>query len=289
MKKIFSLSLSLVAALMLAMWSSQAGAITLGEYAPGQLVPFVVQGDNIDTVVGLTCKNTSGCTVYWTFFDVNSNHVTDSQFKISANGFYPFSWKKYSGVGLANTRGYLVFSSGSLATTSTTSDIAANAFLVDTTAKDAVFVPVLPLAGTDYAAGTDLTKMTSTSIISAVAATAPGKTLDVRYWIDPAYSATTTVEFWSVCDITGNQTVDIFDDQENRQSVNIPFANAELNTIDPSTIVGRPASFVDGFIRFVVPAPATCATGETNDMLVFSYVDSHLIGATQTMLAGEQN
>jgi hypothetical protein len=288
MKKIFSLSLSLVAALMLAMWSSQAGAITLGNYDPGQLVPVAVHnGANVDTLVGLTCDNSAGCSVYWTFFDVNSNHVTDGQFSMTANGYYPFSWKANSGVGLANTEGYLVFSSGSLTTTATRSDIAANAFLVDTTARDAIFVPVLPLVAGDYASGTDLTQMTPTSIVAAANATAPGKTLDVRYWIDPTYSATTAIKLWSVCNITGSQTLNIFDTNENRKSVNISFPNAELNTIDPSTIVGRPASFVDGFVRFVVPN-AVCTASEANYMLVFSYVDSSVIGAAQTMLAEQQ-
>ena len=59
--------------------------------------------------------------------------------------------------------------------------------------------------------------------------------------------------------------------------------------MDPSTIVGRPADYIDGFIRFTVP-DGTCdlAAGDVNDMFVFSYVDSDLIGAMQTLLAGEQ-
>ncbi|MGB9711929.1 MAG: hypothetical protein ACPL2F_02170, partial [Dissulfurimicrobium hydrothermale] len=71
--------------------------------------------------------------------------------------------------------------------------------------------------------------------------------------------------------------------------------------VDPSKLQGRPTSYVDGFIRFVIPSSAmqdvlpdgttaTCNTTtstRTNNMLVFSYVDSNVIGAAQTMLAGE--
>ncbi|MGC9022696.1 MAG: hypothetical protein ACP5J5_06235, partial [Dissulfurimicrobium sp.] len=168
MKKIFSLSLSLVAALMLAMWSSQAGAasttitnagITLGKYDKGALVPVVIHnGSNVNTVVGITLADsisekgnpTTGANMYtvcWAFFDVNSIHRTDGCFPMTANGTYAFNWNKEAGAGLANVEGYIAFAT--TATTATTAQITANAFMVDTTAHDAVFVPVLPLDNDD--------------------------------------------------------------------------------------------------------------------------------------------
>ena len=75
----------------------------------------------------------------------------------------------------------------------------------------------------------------------------------------------------------------MFDDAEHWKSLNFDLPNCQLNIMDPSILVGRPCGFIDGFIRFIVPDIAGCQ----NDMFVFSYVDSNLIGAMQTLLAGE--
>jgi hypothetical protein len=304
MKKIFSLSLSLVAALMLAMWSSQAGAITLGNYDTGALVPVVIHnGANVNTLIGITLASdgttytsTAPAQVCWAFYNVNSIHITDGCFPMTSNDMYAFSWMDQAGVGLANTEGYIAF-----ATTATGAKISANAFLVDSTAHDAIYVPVLPLDSGDMTGiGT-----TAFEVVSAVNGSTPGNKVDVRYWIDPAYQATTAVKLWSVCDVSYGQwnittspgatyPLIIYNTDEAKKSLNIYLKNAELNTIDPSTLQGRPTNFVDGFIRFAIPAPTgdvnpdgSAGTCGTNNMVIFSYVDSSLIGAAQTMLAGE--
>ncbi|MGC8735362.1 MAG: hypothetical protein ACP5SG_01040 [Dissulfurimicrobium sp.] len=313
MKKIFSLSLSLVAALMLAMWSSQAGAITLGTYEAGALVPLVIHnGSNVNTVVGITLADgtTAGNpqTVCWAFFNFNSMHITNRCFTMTSNDMYLFNWQNESGIGLANTEGYIAFT-----VTSTAAKISANAFMVDSTTRDAIYVPVLPLKTTDMInPGT-----TAFEVISAANGSAPGNRVDIRYWIDPAYQATTAIKIWSVGDMSKGQwnnpdnpagaiyPLVIYDNNENRKSVNFYAKNAELNTIDPSKLQGLPTNFIDGFVRFYLPTAADLCTdrndpctndvqyngtpGHTdkNNMLVFSYVDSNLIGAAQTMLAGE--
>lgn len=291
MKKITKWGIGLVMTLAVMFMAGQAGAVVLGLYETGQLVPKVYHdGANVDTVVGLSCVATGGCDVYWAFFDNNSTHITDGMIEMTKDDYYGFSWMAESGVGLENVDGYLVFTSGDNATAPTgTADIFANAFMVDTAGKDAVLVPVLPIPVADYAAGTDLTSMDATSIVSLSAGTAPGDVLDIRYWIDTAYSATTDIVLWSVCDASGTYNINIYNDEEGRKSVNFELPNEELNIVDPSTIVGRPADYIDGFIRFTVP-DGTCdlAAGDVNDMFVFSYVDSDTIGAMQTLLAGEQ-
>ena len=172
--------------------------------------------------------------------------------------------------------------------------------MVDRVDSDAVFIPVLPLIVQDYAANCPFTwsleNMAANTIISATAGSPPFTVLDVRYWIDPAFSAETAVVLWSVCNVRGNYTVNIYNDEEDRKSVNFPLQNEELNTMDPATLIGRPADFIDGFIRINVPPmvgflPPRCdiLTGEVNWMFVFSYVDSDLIGAMQTLLAGDMN
>jgi hypothetical protein len=339
MKKITKWGLGLVMTLAMMFMASQASAAQLGLYQPGQLVPKVIHnGANVDTVVGLTCRDAdllgNGCDVYWTFFDVDSNHITDGMFHMTDDEYSGFSWMAESGAGLEDVDGYLVFTSGVITAPPVTHqpcatlnpDIFVNAFAIDTAGNDAVFLPVLPLSTTwpptpgttgDYdpalvddgtggpgpvCAGS-LRTMTDTSIVSLFAGTAPGNVLDVRYWVDPAYSATTSIVLWSVCDVSPPAvggipyTVNIFNDAENQKSVNIEIPNEEVNVVDPALIVGKPADFIDGFIRFTVPTGAhpnvICAPvalpypGEVNDMFVFSYINSDLIGAMQTLLAGE--
>jgi hypothetical protein len=288
-KKITKWGAGLVVAIAMMFMAGQASAVVLGDYGTGQLVPRVYHdGANVDTVVGISCVATGGCDVYWAFFDNNSTHITDGMIEMTKDDYYGFSWMAESGVGLEDVDGYLVFTSGDNATAPTgTRDIFANAFLVDTAGNDAVLVPVLPLVAGDYKAATDLMAMDETSIESLANGVAPAAVLDIRYWIDPAYSATTDIVLWSVCDVSGTYNINMYNDEEGRKSVNFTLENEELNLVDPATIVGRPADYIDGFLRFVVPAGA-CVALEVNDMFVFSYVDSDLIGAMQTLLAGEQ-
>ena len=294
MKKITKWGIGLVMAIAMIFMAGQASAVNLGLYETGQLVPKVYHdGANVDTVVGLQCTLAGGCDVYWAFFDVDSGHVTDGMIPMTENEYHGFSWMAESGAGLDGVDGYLVFTSGNPAAGPTgTLDIFANAFMVDVAGKDAVLVPVLPLNAADYAIPTDLTAMTATSIITLTSGSVPGAVLDIHYWIDPLYNATTTIMFWSVCDVSPGSpyNVNIYDDTEDRKSVNVDLPNAELNMVDPAVIVGMPANFIDGFLRFPVPAGpgAVCVAPEVaNDMFVFSYVDSDLLGAMQTLLAGE--
>jgi hypothetical protein len=312
MKKIFSLSLSLVAALMLAMWSSQAGAITLGQYDTGALVPVVVgNNSNADTVVGITTTGGQGW-VCWAFFDQNSNHVADSCFPMTNNDYYAFSWnqelKKTGAVVAPGTMGYLVFAlsnqtgstfpttAGLVGTGSpaTTGSIAANAFQVDTSAHDAVYIPVIPLSEKygDFVGGVDLRHMDGYSVQTLTNGITPGATVDVPYWIDPAYNATTAIMIWSVCDMRNvgpnGQTILVFNEDEVSTSVQVSFPKAELNLIDPKTFTTWPG----GFIRLALPSTnTTCDTtnhpNEANWTIVFSYIDSSLISAAQTEIASE--
>ena len=57
--------------------------------------------------------------------------------------------------------------------------------------------------------------------------------------------------------------------------------------MDPSILIGMPTDFIDGFIRYTVPAGVCVAPELLNWMFVFSYVDSDVIGAMQTLLAGD--
>jgi len=278
MKKLVGF-LSVIGMLMLAV---QVQAVQLGLYEKGALVPSVYHnGADVDTVVGILCEfnctdhsPTASGTVYWTFFAANSTHVTDGKFTCTDDDLYGFSWMGNSGRGLDNKDGYLVFVADPNNTNMT---ISANAFLVDTTKKDAIFVPVVPLSINDFQANFDPRAMTPNTLYQLTYGIQGGTTVDMRYWIDPTYNAATTVVVWLV-DPVGAQTVLVYNDAEDSKSVNINMPY-ELNKIIPCNIVGMPQNYVDGFIQWTFP--------DTIDGFAYSYISSTLFGAQQTLLAAE--
>ena len=290
MKKITGL----FAILALMLMAVQVQAIELGVYERGVLVPSVYHdGASIDTVVGLICQDTTqGCTghnvdtktnktqIYWTFFDVDSQHVTDGVLPCTDDDLVPFSWKANSGRNLDKVSGYLVF-----ATASENFKISANAFLVDTAKKDAIFVPVIPLANSDINSGFTRTNMEVTNLSYGTRA---GNTLDARYWMDPTYNAGTTIVVWLVDPYVNSKkqpipiTVLAYNDNEMAKSVTITLPH-ELNKIIPCNIPGLPNDYIDGFIQLTLPtSPTDVVAG-----VAYSYISSTLFGAQQTLLAAE--
>jgi len=69
----------------------------------------------------------------------------------------------------------------------------------------------------------------------------------------------------------------MYNDQQDRKSVNFNLKHDELDWFDPETIQGRPADFDEGFIAWNVPEAITS---------VFSYsvIDAPAFGAVQTIL-----
>ncbi|MDA8162051.1 MAG: hypothetical protein M0022_03970, partial [Desulfobacteraceae bacterium] len=202
---------------MLAVWSSQAMAstagdgITLGAYAPGQLITTATfNTTGVDTLVGLTYvgpgTSSAPATIYWAWMDDNSQHLRDGEFTVTSNQYYAFDLRTQvaNDAFYGGKEGYLVFSVENPATLTlaTTGTIAANAFMIEP--NSAVFVPAVPLLATDYANSgtTPINPMGADTIISAAAAIPQGDTVDMRYWIDPAFGASTAIKLWSVCDVT---------------------------------------------------------------------------------------
>ncbi len=95
-----------------------------------------------------------------------------------------------------------------------------------------------------------------------------------------------SIVVWTVCSSADRHTVNMFNDEEDRKSLNFDLDNRELNIMDPSTLLGRPLDFIDGFIRWQIPC-GLCYSNETNDAMVFTYIESTFFGAAQTLLAGE--
>ena len=315
---------ALAAVAAASMFCAGAQAYTTGIFSNGFVVPNVIHnGPSDTTAVGIISKGNAGNprSIYWTFFDQNSNHVTDGCFVVTHNDYEPFVWSERSGTGLEGKRGYLVFSVGSPPAPGATTcpltsapglgagqpgnpGIAGSAFQVNLTNKDVAFVPVID-GNLTYAAGSELTTLGPNSITAVAGAAqviaagpviAGNPVMNMRYFIDGAAGGTETrIVVWSTGDHRGTHTVNMFDDKQGRKSVNFELNHAELDWFDPETIPGRPAGFVDGFIEWnpgaVVPAdfatkggvaPAL-ATGP-GSVFTYSVIDAPAFGAVQTVL-----
>lgn len=284
-----------------------AQAYTVGTFSNGVVVPNVVHNTVTDTTaVGFVNQSAGTIGVFWTFFDQNSNHVTDGCFPMTSKQYKPFIWSQESGVGMEGKRGYLVFAVGANTAASSTAAacaatnstaqgtgavLAASAFQVNTAAQDVAFVPVIdgPLTITG-----NLSTMGPDSLTAvAGAALVTGNTFSLRYGVDGTVNSgvDTRIAVWSLGDQRGTHTVNMFDDQQNRKSVNFALKEAELSWFDPETISGRPASFRDGFIEWtpaVTPAdfPGTAPLSAVTTRGVFAYstIIAPAFGAVQSIL-----
>ena len=283
MKRLFSIAQGLFIALMFAIYAGQANAITVSQLGTGLLVPSVIHnGAGVDTLVGITNGYSSPVIVYWTFFDVNGNPVTNSNFTIPSYGFYPFDWKDKA-ASFANQEGYLVFTVGDGSGNIIFGNfLLADAFLVDTTAKDAAWVPVLTLNGpSDYKPGINLNSMGPDSIKKTSYSTHVDHW--IHFWIDPAFGATTTIKFWTVCNTTTALSEFFGTDGSITESV-FSLPNTRLNTIDPATLA--PPGSLDGHFIIGIHDSSCPGGGGPNSAIVFAYIESAAIGARQTVLGG---
>lgn len=292
-----------------------AQAYTVGTFSNGFVVPNVIHnGDTDTTAVGIINQTGNVVPVFWTFFDANSNHVTDGCFPLTNKDYEPFIWSQQSGTGLAGTRGYLVFAVGANTGSTTaagacnvanaaagmgTGAIGANAFQVNTTAQDVAFVPVIdgPLT---LATGSDLTTLGPLNLLSVAGARAvsagPSATpaFSMRYAVDAAMNAglETRIVVWSTGDHRGTHTVNMYDAAQNRKSVNFALAEAELSFFNPETIPGRPANFTDGFIEWspvaAQPADFPGSSGSLfslgGSVFTYSLISAPAFGAVQSVL-----
>lgn len=213
-----------------------------------------------------------------------------------------------------------------LAPVALSAQISGNAFYVDVAGKSVAFTPVIdgPLW---LAPGTNLTTMNHLALqrvagAASVAGTAPvaaepalipavtgvngnvfGRAnttqMSLRYFIDGTVNSgnDTRITVWSTGNHSGTHTVNIYDNAQNRQSVNFPLDKTELSWFDPEAIAGRPAAFVDGFIEWnpsVLPSGVIGAAVEGplatigGDVVAYSTILSPAFGAVQTLLGAHR-
>lgn len=293
---------AIAAAAAAAMTAGVAHAYTMGTYTNGFVVPNVIHdGGNTSTAVGVLSNTATS--VFWTFFDQDSAHVTDGCFNMTANDYNPFVWVNNSGTDLENVRGYLVFAAGNATTCSAATGIApvtvnvggadvnnqvisGHAFEYNLSAKDVAYVPVIdgPLT---LANDTTITKMNADSLTVVGGAADTNDVLNMRYYIDGATGGDDTrIVVWSTGNQKGSHTVDMFDDKQNRKSVNFDLAFEELDWFNPEVIAGRPADFKDGFIQWdtAVGATGTGSGALAGSVFSYSVISAPAFGAVQTIL-----
>jgi hypothetical protein len=307
----FSCLIGMIAASLIIFLPIKTHALTISQLSPGLLVPAVIQnGSGLDTLIGITViGNTTATTtatttttpakvtVYWGFFDKDGNMLVNKFFQVPLGGFYPFAWSKESaGENLANTEGYLVFVVGDdKGAIIKTAVLSGHVFRINATAKDAAFVPVIPLVSGDLNSSTNLAKMDNTILKGVTNITPVGKTLMMRYWNDMAVGGSSVIKLWSLCDLSGSgYGMSISDADGNSQNTGIIIQRKNLNSINPGsdsgsgsdTIYLMPVDYKSGFFYFKVPA-GTCAKGQTNAMMAISFLTSSQLGATQTIIADQ--
>jgi len=264
------LGLAVAVATAMGATSAVVQAYGIGMYANGLLVPYAAISEG--TAVGLmTC---AAGNVAWTYFDENTKHITDGVIKMTKNDMYSFILSREAGIGLENQKGYLVFvldTEGKFNGVTEKDDLpdgdldywdnpclAGNAFQLDVANQDVVFQPTVPLAVHDFGhfqGIENVSAMDNDSLTALAWGAWYGDIVSLRYYIDNAPGGNDTAMFvWSVCKPPVSNTVIMYDDNEKAKSVNINLPNDELNIIDPETILGRPATFLDGFINWEVSA-----------------------------------
>ena len=293
-----------------AMTAGVAQAYTVGTFSDGVVVPNVIHNGAADTTaVGLINQTGTPISVFWTFFDQNSNHVTDGCFPMTDKDYAPFVWAANSGLGLEGRRGYLVFAAGTAGLAPLTACSAAsaaagllggallagNAFQVDAVNMDVAFVPVID-GGLVLVGGTNLSTMDANSLITVGGAATAGVngTFSMRYFVDGTLDGgnETRIVVWSTGDQRGTHTVNMYNDNQDRKSVNFALAFRELDWFNPETIPGRPAAFVDGFIEWnsgVTPGdfpgvPLTDLATLAGSVFTYSVISAPAFGAIQTVL-----
>ena len=302
---------AMAAVAVAAMMAGGAQAYTAGTFSNGAVVPNVIHnGSTQFTAVGVVNQTGRTVPVFWTFFDQNSAHITDGCFVVTDKGYRSFNWMAESGNGLENKRGYLVFAAGGSTVSNpvagptcadtghdVTAKIGVHAFQVDTTAQDVAYTPVIdgPLGTNSLGVGIegDLTTMDNASIGVVAGAAQSGATaatgnarFSMRYYLENGSS--TNIVVWSTGRQNRSHTVNIFDNAQNRKSVNFDLTQQELDWFNPATIAGRPANFVDGFIEWnangALRNAATPPVAVAGSIFTYSVMVAPAFSATQTVL-----
>jgi hypothetical protein len=256
----------------------QAFGASLNSYSVGILVPYATFSNSSATTVAGITTNEAG-TIYWTFFDQDGAHVDSGNFPVIANQMHPFNWSTEGDASLAGTKGYLLFTidtngDGKIDTDDWES-ISANSFYVDISTSYVVYIPTVCVVALGLTT-TDPATYEPRPYYGACSSSV----LDMRYYVDGSPGGEDTkIVVWTIGDPGSTQSVTIYDANGNSNGISVDTPHSRLNIVDPEAIADRPSNFLDGFVRWTVPAGAVSAYS-------FSIIHSSAFGAIQTLVAG---
>ena len=267
---------------------SQPSAMGLSEYEDGFLVPYAYYNDQVDTVVGLVTRDADpSFHVYWSFMSQDGAQLGNGIIHMQEDVLtYSFSLRGNDGNSRPDTPGYLIFTFDSDGTLEPSEDyemIFGNALLLSV--GDAAFIPAIPLDREDYASGSiSLSNLGASSVerlsyVNAVLGSADFRIVNCRYWIDPAFGASTTLVIWSP-QFMGTLNGRVYAiSGDSRESISVTLPNGRMNAVDVnSDVEGIPSGFHEGLIEL---GPSK------NDFVVFSLIGSSVFSALQTLLSSE--
>jgi hypothetical protein len=267
--------------ILLASSAQWASAVSLNGQCGVRLVPYCVFYDSSRTTVVGVLSQAAG-TVHWVFCDSDGIPLKRGQFNVAANQQYGFIWAVEAGDVPAGTVGYLTFAMDRAPADGTLDNgenLSANAFYVDVTKSDVIFIPTVE------------------ATISALTNTDPNtfliKDLDLAGWGYGTFAADlhlgydidgapggydTNIIIFSAQDIASTQIIKVQDTNGNfAPDIAIPTPKKRLNIINPETVAGWPAGYHVGFIKWPIPAGTVKVYG-------FSIVFSTEFGAAQTLV-----
>jgi hypothetical protein len=170
-------------------------------YQDGCLVPYAFYGTSDDTLVTLMVRTDNiGNSIYRSYFSADGVRLSNGSFPLqSSTWLYNFSLKDEDSNNHPDTQGYLVFTidnTGVLETTEDRQELSGAAFLWST--GDAAFLPVVPLTRSDYAnVNLTLNNLNAASITGLSYGFPSTSATNIKYWIEPAYSAVTQLVIWT--------------------------------------------------------------------------------------------
>lgn len=265
-------------------------AAGLNVYDEAQLVPWVHYSGGNTTAVGLLAR--ADGTVRWSFYDENGNQRHSGDFSIVANDFRPFIWNSEAAgaaTSLSGVNGYLLFAldtngDGMINGADTAASLGANAFYVDASNGDVMFIPVFDLdefhlseADTTNWANNPISQLGTVDGKSADT----GDTLDIQYIGDGATGGIdTNIYIWSTGAPPSSSAATVYDGAGASKAITVPLLNDNLNVLNMETNTDVTASFNNGYMRWTVPALSS-----GNAVVVFSIAIDPNFSAAQTLNA----
>lgn len=273
-------------AVMACALGASANAGSMSRYSNGFVVPNVIHnGPSDTTVVTLINMGDRNTAVDWWFSDGSSMLLRGGGcLTLTGSDMEPFVWSSQS-PGSAGIRGFLVFAVRSNPCGSGTDmhpDVASarlsgDAHQINVTGNSVGMLPVIdgPVSLFSMAGrGTFLT--------AVAGADNNAKNFTFRYAVDGAPGGLDThVVVWSTAELGAQYLGYVFDDKQNRKSVNLNLPAKHQNLMNVESILGLPTSFREGFVSW--PPATSSPTFKPGRLFIYSLIESPS-GAVQTVL-----